>query len=136
MLLPVLRSPRPKVAVVVDTSGSMSAEDLAAALREVEGVVKAVGSEIALVSCDAAAGETQRVQKASNARLTGGGGTDMRVGIAAALAARQRPSVVLVLTDGWTPWPDKELPVPLVIGMTRKHECSRPAWARVVDIEL
>jgi hypothetical protein len=35
----------------------------------------------------------------------------MRVGIAAALAVADRPKVVIVLTDGLTPWPDEVRPL-------------------------
>ncbi len=37
--------------------------------------------------------------------LTGGGGTDMGGAIATVLAARRVPDLVVVITDGLTPWP-------------------------------
>ena len=46
-----------------------------------------------------------RVTSGQQIALAGGGGTDMRVGIQSALALRERPGVVIVLTDGLTPWP-------------------------------
>lgn len=99
---------RQKVAVVVDTSGSMSGPELGAALDEVHGIIKATGSEIALYSCDAAVhGERQDIRTVKKAVLAGGGGTDMRVGIEAALDEKQAPDVVVVMTDGYTPWPDE-----------------------------
>ena len=107
-ILPGRIGVRQRVAVVVDTSGSMSPADLGTALDEVHGIIKATGSEIAFYSCDAAVhGERQEIRNVKKAVLAGGGGTDMRVGIEAALDEKQAPDVVVVLTDGYTPWPDE-----------------------------
>jgi hypothetical protein len=46
------------------------------------------------------------VTSAQQVTLAGGGGTDMRVGIRAAQALPERPGVVIMLTDGFTPWPE------------------------------
>lgn len=46
----------------------------------------------------------------------GGGGTDMRVGLKAAEALN--PQVVVLMTDGYTPWPDAEPPFPLIVIST------------------
>jgi predicted metal-dependent peptidase len=135
VLLPSLRAPKPVVAVVIDTSGSMGESDLAAALRETQGVVKSVGGEVRVVACDAAAGQAQRVRDARRVELVGGGGTDMIAGINAALDTKPAPSVVVVLTDGYTPWPVEKIRVPLVVVLTRKHAPAPPAWARVVVAE-
>ena len=71
---------------------------------------------------------TQTVQSVTNARqlnLVGGGGTDMGAGLAAAARLRPRPSVVVVLTDGMTPWPAQAIisrslcPSPIAITASR-----------------
>ncbi len=102
VVLPSLRRPLPRVAIVVDTSGSMGDDELAAALAEVTGVLREVGvhgNRVTVLACDADVHAVSRVTSAEQVVLAGGGGTDMRVGITAALAGRDRPNVVIVL-DG------------------------------------
>lgn len=108
VVLPSLRRPLPQVAVVVDTSGSVSDRDLGSAMSEIAGISRAVGvqgNRIAVYSCDAAVHTVQRVCAAQEIELVGGGGTDLRLGIARAMSAAPRPDVVVALTDGGTPWP-------------------------------
>ena len=108
VVLPSLRRPVPQVAVVVDTSGSVSDHDLGSALSEVAGISRAVGvqgNRVAVYSCDAAVHTVQRVCGAEEISLVGGGGTDLRKGIDRAVSASPRPDVIVVLTDGATPWP-------------------------------
>lgn len=138
LVKPAMRGPLVRVAVVVDTSGSMSKADLDAAMGEVQGVLAASGiarDQVRLVSCDAAAGTTARVRRIGDVTLTGGGGTDMRVGIAAAEAIRPRPHVVIVLTDGYTPWPEAPGRSRLICGVIRDSEpTDTPEWAITVHI--
>lgn len=102
---------QPSVAVVVDTSGSMSQRLLDAALTEISGICARSGAATtAVISCDATAHAVQQVRTASDVALTGGGGTDMRAGIEAAAALRPAPDIVIVLTDGFTPWPPTSPP--------------------------
>lgn len=135
---PAMRGPALVVSIVVDTSGSMSPADLSAALGEVHGVLRSSGiarDQVRVLSCDAAAGSTQRVRSAGAVRLHGGGGTDMRVGIRAAESARPAPHVVLVLTDGDTPWPDAPTRARLVCGVISGQEPrDTPPWAITVHI--
>lgn len=51
----------------------------------------------------------------------GGGGTDMRVPLK--YAEQFDPQVVVILTDGYTPWPDEELPYPLITICTTDVAC-------------
>lgn len=137
VVLPSLRRPLPTVAVVIDTSGSMSDNDLAAALAEVAGVLRSVGirgNRVTVISCDTAVGVAQRVARAEQIELSGGGGTDMRVGIAAALALPQRPDVIVVLTDGETPWPEHPPATRVVAGLIGEHPPQPPDWIESVHI--
>jgi predicted metal-dependent peptidase len=139
VVLPALRRPVPELAVVCDTSGSMSDDLLAMALAEVEGLLRALGlaRRLRVLACDAAAGPAQRVTSARQVELTGGGGTNMGAGIAAAYALRPRPALTVVLTDGYTPWPS----VPpkgmrVVAGLLGDDAPDAPGWARSVRVPL
>ena len=93
VVLPALRRPVPELAVVCDTSGSMSEELLAMALAEVEGLLRALGMarQLRVLACDAAAGPAQRVSSARQVTLTGGGGTNMGAGPRGGLRAPAPP---------------------------------------------
>ncbi|MFF3499984.1 VWA-like domain-containing protein [Streptomyces sp. NPDC003247] len=137
VVLPSLRRPLPRVAVVVDTSGSMGDAELAAALGEVTGVLREVGvrgNRVTVLACDADVHAVSRVTATEQIALGGGGGTDMRVGIAAALAARDRPSIVVVLTDGYTPWPDETPSCRLIAALIGAEAPQPPGWVETVRI--
>jgi predicted metal-dependent peptidase len=137
VVLPALRRPVPEIAVVCDTSGSMSEDLLAAALAEVEGLLRAVGMarQLRVLACDTAVGPVRRVSSARQVELVGGGGTDMGAGIEAAGQLRPRPSITVVLTDGFTPWPD-EPPrgMRVVVGLLGGDAPDAPDWARAVRV--
>ncbi|MDQ3575043.1 MAG: VWA-like domain-containing protein [Actinomycetota bacterium] len=145
VVLPALERPVPEVAVVCDTSGSMSEAQLGQVLVEVEGLLRSVGlarRRVRVLAADAAVHTVQRVASASQLRLVGGGGTDMGAGIEAAVRLRPRPSVVVVLTDGMTPWPaqpPKGVQVVVALIGTDQARGGRPwaapEWARVVRID-
>lgn len=140
VILPSLHRPVPEVAVVCDTSGSMSDELLARSLGEVEGILASVGARrsMRVLACDAAVHSVQRIARASDLVLAGGGGTDMAAGIRAALELRPRPGVVVVLTDGFTPWPvGPPRGAKVVVGLLEQgtgRELPVPPWARPVRI--
>lgn len=60
---------------------------------------------------------------------TGGGGTDMRVPLKH--AEQYDPQVVVLMTDGETPWPDHEPPYPLIVLCTTD---ARVPWGDVIRI--
>ncbi|MCX4545671.1 VWA-like domain-containing protein [Streptomyces sp. NBC_01565] len=150
-VLPSLRRRPPRVSVVIDTSGSVSDAELGSALLEVAAISRAVGGRrdlVTVVSCDAAARIAQPLCRAEGIALLGGGGTDLRSGFAKALRSGARPDVIVVLTDGQTPWPSTRPPCRTVVGLFSRGRPARswseddpdyvpdtpPAWARVVDI--
>ena len=138
VVLPALRRPVPQVAVVCDTSGSMTEDLLAMVLAEVEGLLRALGlaRQVRVLACDTAVAPAQRVSSARQVQLVGGGGTDMGAGIAAAAALRPRPAVAVVPTDGYTPWPaaaPKGMRV--VVGLLGSRAPEAPEWARAVRVD-
>ena len=144
VILPALERPVPEVVILCDTSGSMVDELLARVLVEVDGLLKGVGvarNSVRVIAVDAAVKTVQRVASARQVQLVGGGGTDMGAGIEAAARMRPRPSIVVVLTDGMTPWPE-EAPkgLQIVVGLIEDvpgrgaRPWAAPAWARVVHI--
>jgi predicted metal-dependent peptidase len=147
VILPAMHRPVPNVAVVCDTSGSMHDELLARALAEVEGLLTRGGlrqTQVRVLAVDTNVHAVRRVSRANQVVLAGGGGTDMGAGIAAASELRPKPSVIVVLTDGFTPWPDKAPKgIRVVVGILDQSSgpagavaVSRtPSWARTVRIE-
>ncbi len=129
-ILPGGRDGLPRIALVVDTSGSMADRELEQALAEVRRILALVGT-LTVYSVDAAVQAVQTVRDARQVRLKGGGGTDMRAGIEEAL--KGRPDLIVVYTDGYTPWPEKPPPVPVVVVCTTNQ--STPPWARRVQVD-
>ena len=144
VVLPSLRRTPPRVSVVIDTSGSVSDTELGSAILEVAAIARALGGRrdlITVLPCDAAARVAHPLCRAEGIPLLGGGGTDMREGFTRAL--RERPDVIVVLTDGETPWPLVRPPCRTVIGLFRRppgdpdddyRQEPPPQWARVVPI--
>ncbi|MFD0372745.1 VWA-like domain-containing protein [Streptomyces sp. NPDC127114] len=148
-VLPSLRRRPPRVSVIVDTSRSVSDAELGSALLEVTAISRAVGGRrelVDVVPCDAAARVVHPLCRAEGIPLVGGGGTDLRTGFAAALRSRPRPDVLVVLTDGQTPWPSDRPPCRTVVGLFPRDTAyvnendpdyvpdAPPDWAHVVEI--
>jgi predicted metal-dependent peptidase len=132
VVLPGLGEPAVRSAVVVDVSGSVGDESLGKALREIRGIlgssrsvrVYAVDSQVQAAADVFDVSEVKRV-------LKGGGGTDMGVGIAAAMESN--PDVIIVITDGLTPWPsDPGVPVIVCLFDEKRYNPDVPSWARKV----
>ena len=139
VVLPRLRQPVPRVAIVIDTSGSMSADDLAEVLGEVSGVLRAVGiggNRVNVLACDADVHTARAVSSVREVELAGGGGTDMRVGIGQAMKRPDPPHIVVVLTDGYTPWPEAPFASTRVIaGLVGDNPPAPPAWISAIRIK-
>lgn len=147
VVLPSLRRTPPRVSVIIDTSASVSDAELGSALLEVAAISRAVGGRrdlVTVLSCDAAARIAHPLCQAEGIALMGGGGTDLRAGFVQALRSRPRPDVLVVLTDGQTPWPASRPGCRTVIGLFRRDGgrwserdtdyVATPKWARMVEI--
>ncbi len=144
VVLPAMQHPVPTVAIVCDTSGSMHEQLLGRALAEVEGILAGAGlrqTQVRVLAVDTNVHAVRRVGRADQVQLAGGGGTDMGAGIAAAASLRPRPSVIIVLTDGYTPWPPRGPKSTRVIvgiltqGIGSLEHFPVPPWARTVRID-
>ena len=127
----------PDLAVVVDTSGSMSDTELAQALAEIRSIIASVvpGEALTVLATDTVVASAQRVFNPRQINLFGGGGTDMRVGIAE--AAKTKPTAIIVITDGYTPWPatpPKGVPTVIAALTTSDAQDMVPKWIRTVDL--
>lgn len=135
VVLPSLHRPLPAVSVVIDTSGSVTDGMLGQALAEVTGVLRAAG-RLTVISCDARAYRAQDVKRVAELRLGGGGGTDLREGFAAARARRPPPDLIIVITDGHTPWPDRPDARTRVIVCLLDAAAEPPGWAETVRVDV
>lgn len=135
-----------RISCVVDTSGSMSSRELAQAVAEVCAVLKVFQVPVTIIPCDARAYDPIRIATPSDyfklQELRGGGGTNMIVGIEAALQQKPAPDCVLVLTDGYTPFPAKLYKKPVIFGIFKKHVEDRvpkpqnPPWKPDTVVEI
>jgi predicted metal-dependent peptidase len=133
LILPVHRTPVPNIIIIADTSGSMADSDIGKALGVVADACLALG-RCRVISCDAAASDPVDVQNVEDLReaLRGGGGTDMDEGIQR--AAELNPDAIVVVTDGYTPWPHEEPEAPVTIILTQSGaQGTTPKWAEVVE---
>lgn len=141
--LPGLQRPLPQVAVIIDTSGSMRIHDLERALSEVRGILRSssvADDAVTVLAVDTCVQAVKQVTQVDHVALAGRGGTDMTVGIEAALTLRPRPDIIVVLTDGWTPWPTTRLRVPVIAGLIDQGpdlpaQYRPPDWIRCVVID-
>ncbi len=110
VVTPGLVQPALRVGVVLDTSASMDHVQLSAALAELDGLCRRAGlgpDDLVVVTADVEVHEVGRLRHAGDLALRGGGGTDLRPALAHLAAHRRRPRVLVVLTDGFTPWPSR-----------------------------
>ena len=106
IVMPSLRGPRPRVQIAIDTSGSMSKKDLEVALGEIKGIMESTQAEVTVFAVDAEVHTKQKVYSAKEIKLIGGGGTDMGKGLE--VMGKDRAPIAIVITDGFTPWPEKK----------------------------
>lgn len=137
-------SPTPRMAVVRDTSGSMGPEELARTIAEIESIARQIGirgRELMILDVDAAVGAARGYNGARSLQeAVGGGGTNMGVGIDAALALHPTPDTVVVVTDGiGARWPSVKQSRPVVACLVGSSAASSakevPEWITTVIVK-
>jgi predicted metal-dependent peptidase len=111
-----------RVAIAVDTSGSINQGDLRTFLGEVRSVLRAYPHlQARLYYADAALyGPYQLSLRGALPEPIGGGGTDFRPFFAriGQRTARERADLAIYLTDGWGSFPDRAPPLPTLWVVT------------------
>jgi predicted metal-dependent peptidase len=112
------------ISIVIDTSGSMSESLLGMAMREVDAIARMIDlCTVDIVQCDNQITSIQTDYRVgAKTELRGGGGTDMQLGIETALQlvatemgeTRGPPGLVIVMTDGYTPFPETRYGTPVI----------------------
>lgn len=135
---PSMRAYEPKVAVWVDTSGSMGSDELGRAMAEVRGVMRAVGASITFGAIDCAIHAVKQVAKWQDAlkALKGGGGTDFRPVFEWLTRQARKPDILIFVTDGQGPAPKHPPPsthvIWLLVGKYRTVPCE---WGEAIEID-
>jgi predicted metal-dependent peptidase len=120
------------VGVVVDTSGSMGRPQREAALSGLLSIMQVLG-RVEVFWCDVDVLH-QAAYSAADLTPQGGGGTDLRKGIAA--AEKHGVDVIVVITDTHTQWPQDPPEVPVIIVALDAATSRLPEYAMRVDIKL
>jgi predicted metal-dependent peptidase len=112
-VFPGMLSYLPKIALAVDTSGSMGNEDFQRALIEIEGILKEVArgkDSVSIFSVDTKASNIAPVTSVKKVRFQGGGGTVMAVAwqYVNSLPKPKQPDIMILCTDGYIDWADVE----------------------------
>lgn len=106
IILPKKISRRTIAAFYIDTSGSVSDEEIQQSVAEVRGALRTSLADLTVSFVDAEVYTSTRLR--GNKVQTGKmqrGGTDMRKCFEHAKEMYPRPNLVIVMTDGETPWP-------------------------------
>jgi predicted metal-dependent peptidase len=139
VVLPAMQRPVPRVAIIIDTSGSVDDDQLAMAWTEVHGCLQRLGTRRDLLSVYAADVDLHKLRRTASGRveLLGGGGTDMGAAVTTILATVPKPDLVVVITDGFTPWPVARPTRPVIVVLLPAEWGAPqppPAWAKVIEI--
>jgi len=136
-VMPALVQPVPQVAVMLDTSGSMGGKELESALRETDGVLKAVGAKIKLCVVDAQVHALQDVATIDQAvkLVKGGGGTIFNEAFEKLERCTPKPEVIIVMTDGYCGVPDAKPSAKVIWCLVGRQVNEQPApWADPNDV--
>jgi predicted metal-dependent peptidase len=136
IIMPCLRAPIPNIAMLIDTSGSMSEKDLGMAVAEVDGVLKSIGASITVISNDAEVGAVKKVRTKRDIELVGGGGTNMGPGIERAATLRPKTNFLIIVSDCDAAWGNFIPQFPVLVVRVGSSKTPVPDWIKkVIDVE-
>lgn len=135
VIMPALQSPIARIAVGVDTSGS-NLHNMGVVLGNVEDIARKAGvrgKSLMAFGVDTVADNPSFVNNPKDvlSKLTGGGGTDMRIAfnVFEELGKKKKADIGILLTDLETGWPEKPLSTSnmryIVCGIMNEKEDSK-----------
>lgn len=121
---------------IPDTSGSMMGDDTEKTCSEMAHCAMQTQPESIRVCWADTKVKSEQIFSPSEfsfaaLKPVGGGGTDMRVPLE--YVEQYDPQVVVLMTDGYTPWPDTPCPFPVICLCTTDNK-SVPHWMERIDI--
>ena len=140
-MLPRWTGERPSVAVIIDTSSSVTAADLD--MAHAAGTFVGRIADTVYWGCDTT---PTRYGSSMPERLRGGGGTNLVNGIEAAVADGAK--AIVIITDCMTPWPTDPLNIPVIVAANAGADryvtgagaqfpgYAPPDWMTVVPVVL
>lgn len=122
------------IVFIPDTSGSMWGDDMEKICSEMAHCATQTKPENIRVCWADTAVKGEQVFEPSEFSFAalkpcGGGGTDMRVPLKH--VEQYNPQVVVLMTDGYTPWPSEEPPFPLIVICTTDQSCPHGTVIRI-----
>jgi len=124
---------QPSAVVILDTSASMcTGDDQARALSVIaQGLARL--SSFRVFAGDMHIRSDKRVSRIQQVEWVGGGGTDM-ARLIEDVDSKYRPDSIVLVTDGYTPWPKQKPRARVVVALTQDKGKDLPRWARAVEV--
>lgn len=131
----------PEVAVVLDTSGSMSPRELGAMLREIAALLRAHARAIRVYSCDAAVHWEGSVRDTGTIELVGGGGSSVVPAFERIAELKAPPALIVVCSDLYVTFPSIQQRPPsdvcwLVPVSLRGAAYPKPPFGEVIEVAV
>ena len=126
-----------EIVVGVDTSGSISDEELSQFLAEVRAIWECGAFTLHIVDCDARVYHWHTVERGDvfpQLKVSGRGGTDFRPVFEEVDRRGIVPTALVYLTDGCGTYPDRSPPYP-VLWVLCVEGAGKPPWGRVVRMD-
>jgi predicted metal-dependent peptidase len=126
--------PKPRIAVAIDTSGSIGDKILARFISEISAIMTQMGAAVRVITCDADVHQIKDFTNAADLRRfvpRGGGGTSFDPAFDAAIS--YKPNVMVYLTDLEAEHPAKP-PFPVIWAIPTGTTIV-PKFGRLVELE-
>jgi predicted metal-dependent peptidase len=135
IVMPCLRAPLPQIAMLIDTSGSMSEHELGLAVAEVDGVLRSMGCPVTVISNDAEVGAVKKVRKKGEISLVGGGGTNLGPGIEKSMELKPKINFLIIVSDCDADWGTARPKFPVICVKVGNSRSKPPEWMKTIEVD-